>query len=448
MRQIAVFLLAALATGSSGSPAIAQSRAFEAQDTQTHTEQTGSAVADPTQKPTIAEEEFLGPLLQPDTPWVRSLGEELGARTADLALAKVFEEPEVAAMQEDLGNGGTEIQASVSWQLPRPDRRRLDIERASAELTAAESSFDRTVLDFSLDLRRVYADWAIATRRVEILETEANLLQELTRRSEERGRVGESSGLEVRRIRLAEMEARARATVSRAELATARGEVAAWRPDLVAANPSVRPLAPSLPQAPTSEPPTPPAVAALEAEVRASGLAVELAGKIADMPSITLGWKRVEPDTSGPSLDGPVIGLSWPIPLSGRGRAERSRAEARQGALEARLDLLRSRFEAELRSAEASYAELRGAASDAEAALADADPTVRAARAAFRVGEGDLTTLLDAVRTATNARLAALELLSRALERQRQLERVRGQSFAHPALGKELKDPDFRRSPS
>ena len=273
MRQIAVFVLAALTTGWSGSLAIAQSRAFEAQDSQTPVSQSGSAVTDPTEEQNVTEEEFLGPLFQADSPWVRSLGEELGARTADLALAKVFEEPEVAATQEDLGNGGTETQASVSWQLPRPDRRRLDIERAFAEVTAAESSFDRALLDFSLDLRRAYADWAIAARKVEVLVAEANLLRELARRSEERGRVGESSGLEVRRIRLAEMEARARATVSRAELATARGEVAAWRPDFVAANHPVRPVAPTLAPAPTSEPPTPPAVAALEAEVRASGLA-------------------------------------------------------------------------------------------------------------------------------------------------------------------------------
>ena len=428
MRQLAVFLLAALVTGWSGSPATAQ---FV-----------------PNDNPTISEEEFLGPLLQADSPWLQSLCEALGARSADLALARVFEEPEIAATQEELGSGGTETEASVSWRLPRPDRRRLDIERATSELTAAESSFDRTVLDFRLDLRRTYADWAIAAHQVEVLEAEANLLGELARRSEERGRVGEASGLEVRRIRLAKLEVGARASLARSDLASARGEIAAWRADLVDAAPPYRPLMPELPPAPTSEPPTPPALVALEAEVRASELATELAAKVADMPSITLGWKRVEPDSFGPALDGPVIGLSWPIPLAGRGRAERLRADARRDALEARLDLLRNRFEAELRSAEASYSELRGAASDADAALADADPTVRAARAAFRLGEGDLTTLLDAVRTATDARLAALELLSRALERQRQLERVRGRSFTHPDLDKDLRNSEFRRSPS
>ena len=437
MRQIAVVFLAALVTGCSGSQAMAQSRAFEVQESQVEEPQergvsTGSATVGPDEVRTISEEEFLAPLLRAESPWIRSLGEALGARRADLELSTALDEPEVTATQEDLASGDIETEASVSWQLPRPARRSLDIERAAAELTAAESSFERSVLDLRLDLRRAYAEWAIATRRIEVLEIEANLLRELAQRSEERGQVGEVSGMEVRRLRLAEMEIRARAAVARSELATARAEVAAKRPDLVGALTSSRPLMPELPPAPTSEPPKPPAVAALEAELRASQLATELGGRVAKLPAITLGWKRVEPDGSGPSIEGPVVGLSWPIPLLSRGRAERLRAEARQDALEAQLDLIRSQIKAELGNAAASYGELRGAASDAAAALADADPTVRAASAAFRLGEGDLTTLLDAIRTATAARLAALELLSRALASQRRLERVRGLPFPSP----------------
>lgn len=225
----------------------------------------------------------------------------------------------------------------------------------------------------------------------------------------------------------------------------ARGEIAAWRPDLVDDLTSLRPLLPGLPPAPTAEPPTPPALATLEADLRATELAVELAGKVADMPTVTLGWKRVEPDALGPSLDGPVIGVSWPIPLSGRGHAERLRAETRRDALEARLDHLRSRFAAELRSAEASFAELRDASADAESALADAEPVVRAARAAFRLGEGDLTTLLDAVRGALEARLTVLELSSEALARQRALERVRGRAFPQTAPVEETESQETQQ---
>jgi outer membrane protein TolC len=345
---------------------------------------------------------------------------------------KVFDQPEVAATQEDLGSGGTETEVGVSWRLPRPDRRRLDVERAVGELTAAQSSFDQIVLDARLDLRRVYAEWWIAARKVEVLEIETDVLGELARRSEERGRVGETSGLEVRRIRLAALETGARAMLARSELATVRAEIGAWRPDLVDAVPPYRPLVPELPPAPKYEPPTRPALAALEAELRASELASALATKPTEMPAVSLGWKRVEPEGAGPTLDGAVVGLTWPVPLPGKGRAERLRAETRRDALEARLDLLRRRFAAELRSAEMSYDQLRGAASEVETALADAEPVVAAARAAFRLGEGDLTTLLDAVRAATEARLAALELQFRALEHQRDLERARGQMFTHP----------------
>ena len=442
MRQRAAILLAVLATGIPGSSAKAQHRDFEAQASPSQASLTSIAPAESGGGQAISEEMFLGPLLEHDALWIRAHGEDLGNRRAELTLATLFSEPEISATQERVGRGDTETEASISWRPPRPDRRRLAIDRATAEVTAAEASFARSVFELQLDFRRIYAEWAIAARRVELLESDQELLRGLARRSQERGRAGEASGLEVRRIRLAEFEVAARAMVARSELAIARAEAATWRPDLIDPSFPIRPRLPDLPPAPTSEPPTPPGLLALKAELRASELASGLAGKVANLPTITLGWKRVEPESDGAALDGPVVGLAWPIPLPGRARAEGRRAEVLREARGARLDLMQSRFQAQLKGAEASYTELRTAVSAAQAALADADPAVRAAQAAFRLGEGDLAALLEAARAASAARLAALELMSRALEHQRQLERVRGRSFTHPDLNVKLGRPE------
>lgn len=410
MRQTAVVYLAAvLATGWTGSPATAQSVDLRSRE--------------------ITESEFLEPLLGGSSPAVIARSEALATRRAELAVARLFDPPEIGATREDLRNGGTETEATVSWRPPRPDRRRLEVGSAAERLAAAKSSVELSLLDLRLALRQVYADWAVSASRVAILESEMAVVNDLARRSSERGRVGEASGLEVRRLRLAELESSARLSVARSELALALGEVGSWRPELTAAEHAPSPVLPELLPTPRAEVPTTPEIESLEAELRAADLEARLAHKVAQMPEVVLGWKRVEgEDPLGATHGGPVFGLSWPIPSSGKGRHDRLLAETRRDALAARLDLLRQRVGAKVSSTLSAYEELRQASTAADAALADAEPALAAARASFRLGEADLTTLLDTVRTATGARLAALDLRAQALARQRDLERVRGHS--------------------
>ncbi len=123
---------------------------------------------------------------------------------------------------------------------------------------------------------------------------------------------------------------------------------------------------------------------------------------------------------------GPTIGLSWTIPVFDRGAPERLRARARADALEARRTLLRRRLHAERAGLDAAYAVLRKAVRDAAEPLAAAEPAVEAADLAFRLGETDLTTLLETIRNATAARLATVDIYEHALDALREIDRVRG----------------------
>jgi hypothetical protein len=219
---------------------------------------------------------------------------------------------------------------------------------------------------------------------------------------------------------------------ARAERASAEAAARAWRPDLPPGSAPVLPplSAPSAPD--TSRPAAHPTLASLESAARAAELRERLAGKFLDLPELVAGWKWVDPGPSpggapgerAETAGGPVIGLAWSVPLFDRGEAARLRAGAEREALEARLDLAERRLAAEAEGARAAYEELRRAAGVADAALSAAEPAVEAATLAFRLGEADLTTLLETVRSAAATRLAALEIHAEALAAGRELDRL------------------------
>jgi outer membrane protein TolC len=168
---------------------------------------------------------------------------------------------------------------------------------------------------------------------------------------------------------------------------------------------------------------THPRLAALEAELTAARRSAELARRVLAVPELVAGW-HAEDDEAGVSADGPIVGLVWPLPLFDRNRAERVEAEARADVLAARLELARRQLAGERQGRHAAYGRLRQAALEAGAAAATGALAVEAASAAFRLGEADLTDLLDTLRPAPAAELAALELRDSALAVGRELARV------------------------
>jgi outer membrane protein TolC len=166
-------------------------------------------------------------------------------------------------------------------------------------------------------------------------------------------------------------------------------------------------------------------MSALEAELASARLERDLAKRVLGLPEIGAGWQRQRSD-AGFVSEGPLVALEWPLPLFDRGRAERARAEVRVDAIEARLELARQGLSARREGALAAYELLRAAASEAATAEESVEPIVTAATASFRLGETSLTDLLETLRSASAARLQALELRDAALEAHRELERLAG----------------------
>ena len=366
----------------------------------------------------ITEAEFLAHAEDP-SPFLRALAEDVGLARAEVLAARTLSNPRLAASREAPADATEQIDLTVSWQPPRPDRRRLAIDVAEAEVAAAESRLDLRHVGVRLSMREAFAEWAVASERAAALAGFAERLEELARVQRQRAEVGEISGLDARRMELAAAEARAQLATAESASARARGDALVWRPDL---GHDLRPVLPDVPLASAPESSSA-ELAALEHELVAARLERDLTGRVMSLPEIVGGWQRQRSD-SGLVAEGPILGLEWPLPLLDHGRAERARAEVRVDALEARLDVAQRSLRARIGGARAAYEGLRQAAIEAAVAGENVEPMVTAATASFRGGEVDLTSLLEILRAGSNARLHAIELRGAALEAQRDLERL------------------------
>ncbi len=338
---------------------------------------------------------------------------------ARVVAAASLENPALGVVREDPSGPVEQTDWTVSWQLPDSDRR-LHVEARQEGVTEAEARLAQDLLSLRLTLKAAYADWAVAAARRQHLAAQAERVEALAARQAARAQRGETSGLEAHRLRLAAAGLRARLALADADAAVARGIVQGWVPDLPA---GAEPLLPPLPPAP--EPAGGhPLERAAQAELAAATLEQQAAGRFVRSPEIAVGWQRQESGTE--TLDGPILGLSWSVPLFARKQADRALGEARVAAARARLETVRREMDAGRAAATAAYRRLAAALADAAAARAGNEPMVAGAEAAFRHGEATLTDLLETLRAAAESETAALDLHHAALAAYRQLERLAG----------------------
>lgn len=364
----------------------------------------------------ITEADFLA-ALDEDHPAFAALEEVVGIARAAEVRARTFDNPAVEIAREDPSGPTGELELTVGWQLPRPALRRLSIDAAGRETDAARSRLAADRLAVRLELRRAFAEWAAATVRAALLTAQVERTTELAERERRRAERGESSGLEARRLTLAAAEASGRLAVAEAEAERARAFARGWRPDLPA---GATPVLPALPDVSHLAATAHPRIAALEAELAAARLARDAADYRVGWPRLVAGWKQERDD--GMTVDGPVLGLAWSLPIADRRQAERIQAAARVEAAEARLELASRQIDAERDGAAAAYERLSTAAAEMAAANAANTQMIEAAAAAFRLGEAGLTDLLEVLRATAEAELTALELHASALAAHRDLE--------------------------
>ena len=367
----------------------------------------------------VTEAEFLAAVGE-GHPALAALRMNLGSARAEALAAAALADPEVGAVREDPDGDAEQIDLTVSWQPPQPGRR-LAVAAAGHGIAAAEARLEAERLALHLVLHEAYAAWAIASERTDHLARNADRLAELARREGERAERGEVSGLEARRLALAADEAASRLALAEAEAAAALATVRGWVPELADGALSELPaLVPPRAALPAQHP----RLIALEQDLEAARLSSRAADRIVRWPELIAGWQRQELDAG--SVEGPILGISWPLPLLDRNRAERSLAASREENAGARLEAARRRFEADRAGALAAYGRLEAAAREAHRAASGNPGMVAAAVAAFEQGEAGVTDLLETLRSAVDSEATALDLHTAALAAFRRLEELAG----------------------
>jgi outer membrane protein TolC len=372
--------------------------------------------------PTLTEAEFLAAVTEAHPAAVALAGErELAA--AEAVRASLLPNPAIEAVVEELPDA-RETTAGVTWTPPLA--RTLRREVAERGLAAAEGRVEAARLRLRLDLRETYADWAFAWERRELLAAHLARVGELAERARARAGAGEIPGLAARRFTLEEAQARTDLGRADARLAAARAALTAWYPAIAGIAQDARPAALPLPAAAGAAPEIAlrPDLVAREREVERAEALRRLSGRIFAAPSLGLGWKRVEDRSTEAS--GPVVSAGWTVPLFDRRQADRQEAEARLTTARAELELARVRAQAERAGALAAFDLLRNEAAEADRAAAETAGLLTGASASYQLGESGLTDLLDTLRAALAARIAALEVREAAVDAQRDLEAAVG----------------------
>jgi len=368
--------------------------------------------------PILTEAEYLS-AFDDNHPAVRESAEALTRAEAAARAAATFENPTVGVVREDPSGPVRQLDFLASWQIPDAARW-PEVAARNREVEAARARFDEARSAHRLTLREAYAAWAVAEARRELLARQAARVEALARREAARAEKGEASRLEAHRLELAAGVLRSRVALAAVESERARAAASVWVSALSAI---AVPALPSLREAPDFRGEHA-RVRAAEADLAAAELAREAAGRFLRSPEISVGWQRQE--VGAESIDGPILGLSWSLPLFDRKQAARDASEARLEAARARLKITRRAVSAERDVAARSYSRLREALARAHEELAPRERMLDGAEAAFRLGEASLTDLLETHRSVIEAELAALDLHEAALGAARELERLAG----------------------
>lgn len=332
---------------------------------------------------------------------------EVVRRDQDARLA--FPNPSVSFSRE--GAGFTEF-LQLEQALPVFGVRGALTRAGVAATTAAEAERDARLWELRQDAARAVARWAVAQERAGLLTADVHAVERLVEVLRVREREGEGSRFDRLRVEQELADVRQVATAATIDAADARAFVVALLPagvTVTGVELSPRPGDPAIDLESLWT-----RARGARAELRALQAAGDRAGLEADAarrerwpaPMVSGGLKRA--DTGDERARGGVFGLSVAVPLFDTG----GRAAARWSAERARIGFERTAIEQQVRAdVERAADVLRRrretvAETGADALGAELSAT---AEVAYREGEIGVSALLDAVRTASRARLRALE---------------------------------------
>ncbi len=366
----------------------------------------------------------------------RALGDSdftgLGAAEREAARAGAdtvsrFDNPEIGVSHSRLrGAAGDEDEWEVGVTQPIDLSGRRSALRAAlrAEADATDADVDRRRQQRIAEVRRAYADCAVAGEQVTLANAFSARLREAERVVTDRTQVGDTAVYDLRRLRV---EARA----ADAEAALAVGEQRAECTALARltgvadARPSVRLGALANPAASAGTSTGRADLTALEARVLAA-TQTAIAARRARLPALRLGAAYQRREEGGLTSSGPAVTVGVTLPILNGGGAAIREAEARARARQSELALARRSAEAEIAEAAARARAATDAARIAANARDDAGRLGDIAETSYQSGEIAVAELVDAYRAARDAELSIVELTGRAIRAAIDLDLAQG----------------------
>ena len=369
--------------------------------------------------------------LSAESPRVQAIRAAVDVARADALSASRWPNPRVGFNREAV-SGVTEHMVTVSQVLPVTGRRGLEVRAASARVDAAAARAGDETRRLRADLRLAFTDLWSAQRRERELTGAVGRLRDLAAALVRREAAGESAGFDRLRAEgeLLDVEAdRLLAAADRMRAAAVLSGFFAGGAD------SARIEAAAVTLAPAPVPPLAELVAraeaqrgdlaALQREIEAAGFTEQAARRRrVPEPEIVAGSKSSD---AGPGDTGSIVSVQLGLPLFDRAAPERAAARARAAQLRADLASRTRVLHAQVAAWHAAVVERRAAAASYGAAVGSvADQVERIAQVSYDAGERGILELLDAYRTAAQARLRLVELEALAREAEIELEFASG----------------------
>lgn len=364
-------------------------------------------------------------LIVRDGPQARAIRAESEVIRREQLARLTYPNPDVTYSRE--GAGFTEF-LQVEQSLPVFGTRAALSRAGVAATAAAEAERDARLWALRTDAAAAVARLTASQARLDAAQAHTRDVERLIEILRTREREGEGSRFDRLRAEQELRDTRQLATSAAVDVAEARATVTAMLPRDV----SVGRIAPVT--APQAAPVSVDALLTRAISTRAELRALQgnadraewesVAARRARLPAPTLlgGLKRAD-DGSGRERGG-VFGVSLSLPLFDTGGREVARWQAERSRLEAARASIELQIRSEITRASEALALRRAALSeDAEGAGAE---LTQIAEVAYREGEVGILELLDAVRTASRARIRSIELELDARLAQVALERAVG----------------------
>ena len=348
--------------------------------------------------------------LSSESPRARAIRATVEIARVDVLAAGRWPNPQLSVTRESVA-GVTEYLTTVSQLLPITGRRGLDVEAASALVSATSSRADDELRRLRADLRLTFGDLLSAQTRERELTSALERLRDLSQLLAKREKEGDAAGFE--RLR-AEREVfdvesdlivaatdRARA---QAMLATFFGDAADPAQIVAVFSPGSAPAVPTLDTLLQRAESTSGELMAARHEIEAAGFADRAADRRwVPEPEILAGTKS---SSVGRGDVGSVVTLRGTIPLFDHAQPERALAAARAAQAEARAASFRVVLRGQVAALREAVIRRRAAAERYRGeAVSSAGQIERIAQVAYDAGERGILELLDAYRIGASARI-------------------------------------------